>query len=72
MQWNAWSIYWLLWIAVGFVAPELYALVTGHPENTLSYQFWRLEGQGATFGRWFVGSFFFWLAFHMTFRWFTQ
>lgn len=43
--WNAWSLYWLILVG-GFVAlflpPELWALATGHHENTLSAQFWRL------------------------------
>lgn len=43
--WNAWSIYWLALVG-GFVAlflpPELWAIAHGHPENTLSAQFWRL------------------------------
>jgi hypothetical protein len=70
MKWNGWSIYWLAWIAVGFLPVELYALFSGHPENTLSDQVWHAEGIGATFVRYFVGAFTFWLAFHMTFRWF--
>lgn len=44
---NGWSWYWLCWfiasIVVAFLGPELYALFTGHPENTLSAQVWRLE-----------------------------
>lgn len=44
---NAWAGYWLTWFLVTittFAVPETYALVTGHPENTLSAQIWGLEG----------------------------
>lgn len=47
-QWNGWSWYWLIWFIVAFpvafLVPELIALASGHPENTLSAQIWRLEG----------------------------
>jgi hypothetical protein len=43
---NAWSAYWAsvvsFFVFVLFLPPELYAIATGHPENTLSAQFWRL------------------------------
>lgn len=45
--WNGFSHYWLVWLVAAFatfIVPELYALVSGHPENTLSAQVWRLEG----------------------------
>ena len=46
-DWNWASWYWLTlcgaWF-VGFCAVEFPALLTGHPENTLSAQIWRLEG----------------------------
>lgn len=46
--WNGWSWYWLAWFTVmfpvTFFVPEMYALLTGHSENTLSAQIWRLEG----------------------------
>ena len=46
-SWNAWSWYWLCWlivtVPVGFLIPEVYALASGHSENTLSAQVWRLE-----------------------------
>lgn len=45
VPWNDWSIYWLCLVG-GFIAlflpVELVALATGHNENTLSAQFWRL------------------------------
>jgi hypothetical protein len=43
---NGWSWYWLAWFSVlvtAFLGPELYALATGHSENTLSANVWRLE-----------------------------
>lgn len=67
---NLWTLYWVLWIAIGFLPAELYALFSRHPENTLSAQVWRLDGTGATFARYFVGAFTMWLFLHMTFRWF--
>ena len=46
--WNAWSWYWLAWFVVtfpvAFLVPEMIALASRHPENTLSAQIWRLEG----------------------------
>lgn len=71
MTWNGWSIYWACWIAFGFGIPEGVALATGHPENTLSYQVWHLEGNGATAYRYFVFSFCLWLLVHMVWRKFT-
>jgi hypothetical protein len=45
--WNFWSWYWLIlcgaWF-VGFCAVEFPMIATGHGENTLSAQVWRLEG----------------------------
>lgn len=43
---NSWSTYWLWWAAITFLAfivPETVALITRHPENTLSAQVWKLE-----------------------------
>lgn len=42
---NGYSIYWLSLVGgfiLLFLPPELYAIATGHSENTLSAQFWRL------------------------------
>lgn len=50
---NGWSVWWLIWFLVtltSFAVPEAYALVTRHPENTLSSQIWALEG--VVPGRW--------------------
>ena len=68
MRWNWFSLYWLIWLALGFGVPEGIALGTRHPQWTLSYQAWHLEGTGATFWRWVVGSMLLWLALHITFR----
>lgn len=68
MKWDNWSLYWLIWILAGFLMPELFALISGHPEHTLSYQVWHLEGRGATFARYFVGVFLLWLLIHMVFE----
>lgn len=70
-SWNMWSLYWGLWIAVGFLPPELYALFGGHEENTLSAQVWRAEGNGATVQRYFVFCFLLWLLIHMVWLKFT-
>jgi hypothetical protein len=43
---NGWSWWWLSWFTAtiaSFLVPELYALSTGHGENTLSAQVWKLE-----------------------------
>lgn len=45
--WNAVSWYWLWWAILsftGFIVMELYQVATGHPENTLSAQVWRMLG----------------------------
>jgi hypothetical protein len=45
--WNGFSHYWFVWALVtffSFIVPEVYALASGHPENTLSAQVWRMEG----------------------------
>lgn len=78
---NAWSAYWLYWflaLLVSFLGPELYALVTGHGENTLSAQVWKLEGlaPGQHVWQWTalhvligggLGLLFVWLIFHFVF-----
>lgn len=71
MKWNYWSLYWLAWLLIGFGVPEGIALFSGKPQNTLSYQVWHLEGNGATFARFWVAAFLLWLLIHMvwnTFR----
>lgn len=67
-MWNGWSIYWVIWLLVGFGVPEGIALASGRPKNTLSYQVWHLEGTGATFARYMVFAFLLWLLIHMVFE----
>lgn len=71
MRWNAWSLYWLLWLVVGFGLPEFYSIFAGSVRNTLSYQVWHLEGTGETFWRYVIGAFLVWLFCHMVFEIFT-
>lgn len=68
MRWNWWSLYWLLWLAVGFGAPETFALASGRASNTLSAQVWHAEGNGPTAVRYAVGAFLLWLFAHMVWR----
>lgn len=69
LRWNAWSLYWLLWLVVGFIVPESIALARD-VRNTLSYQVWHLEGGGLTVTRYIVAAFTVWLFLHFVFRWF--
>lgn len=78
-------LYWPIWLGLSiasFLAYEIYALSTGHPENTLSDWVWRtlkINGHTSvanwtasdflTFGVWVV--LFTWLTFHFFFRRFT-
>lgn len=68
MKWNWISLYWLAWIVLGFCPMEFWALATGQTQNTLSAQVWKLEGNGATFARYFIAAFIIWLFFHMVYR----
>ena len=69
---TGWSWYWLLWLAVGFGVPETIALVTGHPERTLSYQVWQLEGAAGSIVQFVLGAFLIWLFGHLVLHlWFT-
>lgn len=80
---NAWSLYWLCLVG-GFIAAflpaELYALASGHHENTLSAQFWRLGDVVANqpIGQWapehwamaiIVTLLFVWLVVHFSLGW---
>lgn len=69
-KWDYASIYWAVWLGVGFLGPELYWLAT-KPVNTLSYQVWRLTGVGQgdswDFARYFVAVFMIWLTAHFVF-----
>ena len=57
---------WIAWIAA-FLAIELSALWSGHPQFTLSDYAWRLEqiNRGWTFLRFFLCAFCVWLAGHL-------
>lgn len=68
MNWNGWSVYWGVWLFLGFGIPETIALMSKEPQNTLSDQVWRFEGTGATFGRYVVFSILLWLLIHMVWR----
>ena len=68
-DWNGWSFYWIVvWGLSGFLVPEMWALLTGHPENTLSDQVWRLAGVGNgggwSFAHFVVAAFMVWLTGH--------
>ena len=67
-------VYWLLWIGVGFLAPETYALFTDS-KNTLSETVWDWFGvmKQQSISQWSVEhyvllAFMAWLFFHMVFR----
>ena len=82
-SWAVW--YWPIWLLTAiavFLGPEIYALVSGHPENTLSWWVWdKLQISGHTsFADWTAGDFLtfgvwltlvIWLTFHFFFRRFT-
>ncbi len=67
MKWNLWSLYWLIWIVIGFGIPEAAALATNW-QNTLSAQVWHAEGTGPTIIRYMVAAFIIWLFGHMVFE----
>jgi hypothetical protein len=78
--WNLASVYWLGWVVVGFGGFEGYAVVTGHPENTLSAQVWRVldtvarQPMSAWSWQHWVGMtvvlvLFAWLSVHFAFGW---
>jgi hypothetical protein len=66
-KWDAASVYWALWLGVGFLVPELYWLFK-NPVNTLSYQVWRMGQVGSghpwTFAHYFIAVFMLWLLGH--------
>ena len=68
----AYPLLWIAWIAA-FLAIELTALWSGHPQFTLSDYVWRLEqiNRAWTCLRVFIAAFCVWLFFHMVFRLFT-
>ncbi len=69
-----WQWYWALWLAVGFVVPETWALLT-NPRNTLSDTVWKWFGvqEGVPIWHWSVLhfallAFMIWLAGHFAWR----
>lgn len=71
--WNWASLYWLIWMGIGFLPLEMWALFSGNPQDTLSDQVWRLTGQGTTttwtFGHYMILVFCIWLLGHFAFGW---
>jgi hypothetical protein len=76
---TGWGWYWVSWIFVGFLAPELYWVFV-NAKNTLSDKFWGFEGMDTKhpfdFAEWLpvhyaIGivllALFFWLLFHLIF-----
>ena len=75
--------YWLIWFVsffLLFIIPEVAALVSGHPERTLSAAIWSLEGYTPKGWGWnafrflFLGAFSWlciWLIGHFSFRLWT-
>jgi hypothetical protein len=68
MPWDNFSIYWLAWLALGFGIPEGWALFTGRPQDTLSYQVWHLgdvqRGAPWTFLHYLIFVLALWLVIH--------
>jgi hypothetical protein len=69
--WNLWSVYWIVvWFICGFGIPEAWALISRHPQNTLSDQIWRMENNFGppwtwNLAHWAVAIGCLWLAGHM-------
>jgi hypothetical protein len=82
-HWAIW--YWPIWLFVfvgAFLGPEVYALVSGKPQNTLSWWVWRMlkVSTGERVSQWTAADFltfgiwmtlFVWLTFHFFLRRFT-
>lgn len=71
---SGFSLYWLLWLAIGFGVPEGYAIATKHYQWTLSETVWRWcdTTPGSTLVHWtalhvLVALFMVWLTFHIVF-----
>lgn len=62
------TVWWTVWLVVGFGVPEALALITHNPQRTLSDHVWVLEGNGPTIVRYLVAAFLVWLTLHMVFR----
>lgn len=63
---TVYSVLWVLWV-LSFCAIEFTALLSGHPEGTLSEKIWALERlhHAWTFTRFFIAAFCLWLSLHM-------
>lgn len=66
-DWGFWNWYWVVWLVVFFGVPEAVALITGHPEYTLSDTVWDLEGKGLTINRYLIACLLVWLFVHLVF-----
>lgn len=73
-NWGEW--YWLVWLGIGFLIPEIFALFT-NPANTLSETTWRWFGviKNQSITAWGIQhyvllAFMIWLFFHLVFRMF--
>lgn len=73
-KWDWASLYWLAWLVIGFLPLELWALITGRPQDTLSDNVWRLTGVSHggpwSFAHFAVAALMVWLLFHFVFGWF--
>lgn len=67
---TAYALLWIIWLG-SFLAIEFSALLSGHPQFTLSDFVWRAErlGRAWTVLRYFIAVFCVWLAGHMIFGW---
>lgn len=70
--------YWAGYLLIGFGVPETYALVSRHPEWTLSDTVWRWcnTSRGSTLAHWtavhvFAAMFLTWLWFHLVLGWWS-
>lgn len=68
--------YWLVWLVIGFGVPEAWAIISGHPQYTLSDTVWRIfqvEPLDPTPWHWkfvhfILAAFMLWLTGHFVFR----
>lgn len=71
--------YWAAWLLLGFLVPELVALFSGHPENTLSETVWNWfhvkpgsKLRKLTIRRLLLLFFMVWLTGHLAFGWWSK
>jgi hypothetical protein len=71
-----WGLYWWVWFLAGFGIPEAIALLSGHPERTLSEFVWRTFQVDSpdplrwTFLHYLLAVMMLWLAVHFVWRMF--